>query len=800
MDENKYGGDYLDWNNDWQYPLQWIYESQVARDKYRFLLWRAEMAMLGLPSRNLYQEELESNLKQVSDPTMKEACKKACVNLPAGRSLALRKAVDNRANQMASGVDSYEYQINDPYMVIDADTEDLLAAKCEQDYHLNHLERLSEVFSDDLTVAGVAAVLVKYDPVSDRNKVIRINPKNIGWDTRYSSTGVERFRYYQTMISWATLKKMIGSSKDELNPDLEVPDASIFSDDGKFNDRAKVRNHKIETINGLDIYVQDMNKLATATQLQGDWIKSWGEYSHDLHKCYNLNWYHTLATDPEAKTKSGYNGDDVELTVLYDLDRKIEFKIINRRYVISKNCKAFRRKIVFPITNPITGEVHNRIDDFYLDCPLKFQFAKPNTRDTAPYPVAPIFPLLDLHDELCAWRAKRDHVSRILSILRIETNSADANSLRGVMNVMGVVLDDIEGDIGTINFQYDYTPIDTEIQYLETTIRDVLHAYDDFDAMQAMGDRASAAESGMAQGAIAQGLTTLQSSIMQLYADIARQCIANRVAYSPRQDFPVVSHGVYSSITIQQMALNAVISVKPKLAKKVQERSIAANAITLLGTLGDRLNSNGIAYLMEQALMGTTPRKLAQDFVVDKVATDQEMAVASLEAQNMANQLAQNQKAYESDPISYEVDNIMNTQDPETIDAIINGLGQSNNGVNPNDIIAANQAMHANGGNTPVASADEIVAQANIPSANPSPRQAEETLATESEDIQRMADLAGVDAETMLSMLNGTAPQRNSGSTPSLLDMQQQPGAMTSGLNGLTSDNGSAIANPNSMV
>lgn len=672
--------DALDWDNPFNYPIQWIEESDFARTSYHYWLWRASLAKLGKPCKNLYQEELKTNLSKVPQADQKKY--ESCLCVPEGSSFALKKAADNRANQMSSGVDVYEYQVNDPYGIVSPDTNDLLSAQCKIDYVQNKLNIMSATFSRDLTWAGVAAVIVKYDPVSDKNKVLRVNPKNIWFDTKYSSLGLERFRGYSTMISWRVLKKMIADDKDEeVNLDIKAPDRSIMVEkddkDGKkkwdLDKTAKYNNRKIRTLNGLDIYVEDINRLATSTQLSGG-LNMFDEYDHDLRTCYNLNWYRTYASDPKARTKSHYNGDDVELTVMYDLDQKIEFKIINRRYVISANKKAFRRKIAFTITNPVTGEQKQRLDDFCLDCPLKFQFEEQENMDKFPHPWAPIFSLLDTHDELCAWRAKRDHVSKILSILRIETNGADAASLRGVLNIMGVVLDDIQGDINSINFQYSYDPIDSEIAFRENRIQQLLHAYDQFDALQAMGDRASAAESGMATGAVAQGLSTHQNAIMQLYADIARQCIANRVAYSARQDFPVMNFGNSSNLTIQEMALEAIVNVKPALSKKVQERTLAANSLQILGTFGERLSPSLQAYLMEQAMMGTMPRGFAESGILEQGPSKEEIALAQQNAQNDAMALQQNQQAYEQNPMDYEAQNIMQTQDAATVDDVIAGL------------------------------------------------------------------------------------------------------------------------------
>ena len=685
---------YVNFDADFSYPLQWINESEVARWAYQRWLWRSALAKQGMPCRNTYQEELKSNLKK-ADITTREKYKDRCENVPAGRSFALKKAVDNIAAQMSGGVDSYNYQINDPYMIIEDDTEDLLSAKCQQDYIENNLQLLAPVFSDDIMWYGMAAAIVKYCPEHDKNKVLRIHPKNVWFDTRYTSTGFERFRGYSTMISWAKLKKMVQDDGDEINLDIKAPDGAPVREEGEGKDKkfvldktAKYSNRKIHSLNGLDIYVDGLNKLAASPSL-GAGLIEFNDYDHDLRQCYNLGWYQSFATDPEKRTKNGYNGDDVELTVMYDLDRKIEYKIINRRYVISANKKAFKRKINFTWIDPRTGLEQTRVDDFCLDCPLKFQFEKTNDMDTAPHPWAPVFPLLDSHDELCGWRARREHVSKILSILRIDTNGADAESLVGMLNIMGGIFDDLQGDVVSLQFNYNYDPIDSEIAHLENQIQQVLHAYDQFDALQSMGDRASAAESGMATFAVAQGLAVHQNALMDLFADIARQCIANRVAYSSRIEFPVVNKGQYKALTIQQMALNAVIDVKPKLAKQLQEKQIAANAMALLGTLGQQLSPEGQAYLMEQSLYGTMPRKMAATFIKEAGPSEQELALAQQQAQNDAMALQQNQQMYEADPLPYEVQQAMNTYSPDEIDDAVKQLSgeEASNNENPVELL-----------------------------------------------------------------------------------------------------------------
>lgn len=674
--DNSYNGDTINTSNQWFYPLQYLWESDQARRTYGCLLHRVKKAMLGKPSRNLYQEELSSNIDKISDQKIKESYQRACISVPEGESFAIRNAVKTRANQMSGGVDTYECELDDKYGIIDDDTSALIEATCKQDYVRNHLNRFAEVFSRDLTEAGISAALVKYCPKTHQNKVLRINPKNIWFDTKYSATGEERFRGYSTMISWRTVKEMVKSDGDDVNLTIKAPDRSLFSD-GVLDLNAKVGTRKIRSLNGLDIYVESMNQLATSTQLQGNWASTFVEYEHDLRSVYNLNYYHSLATDAKARTNNGYYGDDVELTILYDLVNKIEFKILNRRYVISANSAAFKRPIVFTYYDDRNNGAEVRtIDDYELECPLIFGREEVENMDAFPYPTSTLMALLDSFDILCALRAKRKHVSDILSILRIETNAADAASLRGLLNIMGIVLDDIQGEINTIQFNYDYTHLDSQIEYYESLIKKSLDAYDEFDALQAMGDRASAAESGMALSAVAQGLASHQNAIMNMYADIARLCVGNRVMYSDKQEFPIYNRGHYDLVTIQQMALVSTVSVVSKLAKRIQDRFTSSQALSLLGTLGGNLNEDGVAAFIEMAMAGTVPRRMARSFIKEAGASQEEIALAQQQAQNMAQALDQNQQMYLQSPEKYEVQNVMDNYSPEQIESLINTMAQ----------------------------------------------------------------------------------------------------------------------------
>lgn len=679
-------GDYIDWNNENAYVLQWIWESMPARIAYQQWCYRVNLAMEGKPWKNLYQEELTSVIESLKDRNERARIQAQCITLPEGRSFRLADAVQTVANQLSSGVDTYEYEINDPYGVIDDDTEAALSAWCAQDYVKNNLGGMASLFTRDLRRYGLSATLVTYDKKHKKNVVRRINPKNTWFDTMYSATGNERFRGYSTMIDWATLKKMVKDDGDEINLDIEAPKESIFDEKGemKKDQKATLKRGKIRSLNGLDIYVGDMNKLAVSPALQGFASQFYWDYDHDLRSCYNLNWYHTFATNPKAQTNSGYHGMDVELTVIYDMNRHIEFKIINRRFVIAKNEAAFKRNIVYSIYDPRNDVLVPKFDEFQLDCPLHFEYEDQDERDRYPHPSSKLFPLLDLHDEICAWRAKRNHVSKLLALLRISTNGGDASSLKKVFNVMGAILDDIQGDVKSINLEYSYDPIDSQIAHLEETITERLNAYNQFDAMQAMGDRASAAESGMAQNAIAQGLATLQDSVMHIYAQIARQMIANRVVYSPDSEFAIVNNGEYSSVTIQQMALEAIVVVKSKMAKKIQEKMLSTNAVTLLPVLQGIFNEDGIAMLVEQATMGNVPRKMAKTFMKPQGPSSEEMALAQQQAENDALALQQNQMLYEQNPIPYEVDNVMANSSPEEVDEVIAQVSQTPEGAEEN--------------------------------------------------------------------------------------------------------------------
>ena len=134
------------------------------------------------------------------------------------------------------------------------------------------------------------------------------------------------------------------------------------------------------------------------------------------------------------------------------------------------------------------------------------------------------------------------------------------------------------------------------------------------------------------------------------------------------------------------MALDAVVTVKPKLAKKIAERTIAANAMTLLGSMKEQLTPDLTAILMEQALFGQVPRKAIASLLKPQGASAQEIANAQLQAQNQAQMLQQNQAAYEQNPIPYEVENAQQTMSPDEVDQVIAGLGETEEEITPEGI------------------------------------------------------------------------------------------------------------------
>ena len=82
---------YVDFDQKYSYPLQWLYESQTARWAYQRWIWRSSLAKQGKPCENVYQKELTTNLKK-ADPTTQRKYEERCKQVPEGRSFALRRA------------------------------------------------------------------------------------------------------------------------------------------------------------------------------------------------------------------------------------------------------------------------------------------------------------------------------------------------------------------------------------------------------------------------------------------------------------------------------------------------------------------------------------------------------------------------------------------------------------------------------------------------------------------------------------------------------------------------------------
>ena len=98
--------------------------------------------------------------------------------------------------------------------------------------------------------------------------------------------------------------------------------------------------------------------------------------------------------------------------------------------------------------------------------------------------------------------------------------------------------------------------------------------------------------------------------------------------------------------------------------------------------------------------MGTMPRGLAQSGILDQGASEQEIALAQQEAQNEAMALQQNQQAYEQNPSQYEVDNVLETQDADTIDQAIAGLDGGGQEVFDYEDVSSDMTMNPGGPET----------------------------------------------------------------------------------------------------
>ena len=71
---NEYSG--IDWNSDYAYPLQWLYESELARRAYMEKIHRVQIAMQGDACENLYEKELMSIIGRVEDAEQKKVLEK----------------------------------------------------------------------------------------------------------------------------------------------------------------------------------------------------------------------------------------------------------------------------------------------------------------------------------------------------------------------------------------------------------------------------------------------------------------------------------------------------------------------------------------------------------------------------------------------------------------------------------------------------------------------------------------------------------------------------------------------------
>ncbi len=741
----------LNFNCDWNYPLQCLRESELIRAQYHGLMTQVDKAMENEAVINGFQTELQSHINSESDVAKRTALENFCRTIEPAFDDSLSKAVNNRTDQVATGVDKFNYTVFDPYSTLDDEINDRMSSMCMRNYVQSGLEFLAPTFARDLDKYAMCCAYVDYNDKKQIAKVTRFNPKNVWWDTRYSATGEERFRAWSKMISWRKLKLLIDDYT--INTGLEVPETSIFTEkvkDGKKEIivKSRIRNKHLKTLNDMDVYIDDMNKMAENADFQNRAViqGDYGDYSHTLINCYNLNYYRSWSTDSEVRSKSLYNSDDVELTTFYDLDNGIEFIIINRIFVIAANSKAFHRRIAMRVEDPRNGTIRTVAKKVELPCPLVFGYRYAEIRDNFPYPYSIVMKYIPYFDRIIANESKKLTIQKIVTRLRVRADAGNARELSHDLGIFGQIFTDLQGDVSTLQLGYDFTPIQNQIQEDKQAIVDGMNAYNTYDLMLTMGNRASAQEAGLVKDSIAQGVVTLSLALETFYAEVTRASLMQFVVYGNNSKLGIINRGRYSTVALQEMALDAIIDVKTKSTAQTIQQRLATNVLQLAATFKDSPmidNEVWLPFAFSMASYGQIPVAIARTFVKQPDQSPEDKAAARQNAANTAVALQQNQQMYQTDPIPYEVRQAMGNLSPAEQQGLLKQL--------------------SSGQSQPQITQEELSAHGLSP--------------------QDVAALTG----------NGGVPTYNNAETSG------QSGAAVGGMPGMTSDSGAIAGNPNAQ-
>lgn len=577
----------------YDYVLRYIAEAIDFRTKKVAMAARAIEAYKGFPSRDGYLTAIDSYaaLFLKDDKERAQSIKARCKSVKSQKNMIIMRAIDSMVAQAQGGVGQFECGPYDPHFEKTPQLVDALDAAAMDFYNKNHIDSALAPMLEFAGLSGASYAYLSYDKSrgldEGRINLDIIPDTEMLIDPIRSKRNRARYIGHQTKASWTEFKdKLIKCN---------------YTDEYMLKSINEVDTYLREVEYWISKYNGDFSQLMPAiasdagSHYAGSWYGSWfmENLPHHIDTFYkasalawkdrNTKYVHRAGDFAGGENDDKYRADEVEVCYLYDIVNRIQFTVINRKFIVEAKQDYLAKNMdykYFEIDKfsgqavDMIGKKKIRVDHPYVELAYKKSLWEA-------YAYSPIIHVLPLFDSLCALESMVYHTIQVMTPITFTGNPKDIEKLGAIAGVSGEAIKGfIANSVTVLNKAVDLTPVMSEISRIENNIMNIMHGVDPKEQSQMIGNRATAAEAMQAASLVSQGLNSLLANVETWASELAQKMFKLTVIYEPEDfTYDLNAGGKHITLTRKDLAGDFGVHAVLKSKIKAEQQAQAANTI-----------------------------------------------------------------------------------------------------------------------------------------------------------------------------------------------------------------------------
>ena len=580
-------------NAEYDYVLRYIAEAIDFRTKKVAMTARAIEAYKGFPSVDGYTAAIDNYaaLFIKDDPEKAAAIKARCKSVKSIKNMIVMRAIDSMVSQAQGGVGQFECGPYDPHFEKTPELVDALDAAAMDFYDRNHIDSALAPMLEYAGLSGASYAYLNYNKgrqLEDGRIDLDIIPDTeMLIDPIRSKRNRARYIGHQTKASWADFKKHLIKCNQT--------DQYVLESINEVDTYLREVEYWISKYNGNFSQIMPAISSDVGSHYAGVWYGTWfmenlPHHIDTFYKASALAWkerntkYVKRAGDFAGGENDGrYRADEIEVCYVYDIVNRIQFTVINRKFIVEVKKDYLARDVDYKYfeidrfsNQPVdmVGKKKISVDHPYVELAYKKSLWEA-------YAYSPIIHVLDLFDELCALESMVYHTIQVMTPITFTGNPKDIEKLGAIAGVSGEAIKGfIANSVTVLNKAVDLTPVMSEISRIESNIMNIMHGVDPKEQSQMIGNRATAAEAMQAASLVSQGLNSLLANVETWASELAKKMFKLTVIYEPEDfTYDLNAGGKHITLTRKDLAGDFGVHAVLKSKIKAEQQAQAANTI-----------------------------------------------------------------------------------------------------------------------------------------------------------------------------------------------------------------------------